>query len=95
MNLNTILKKYSKELSLIIKAINKAQTIAILGHINPDGDCIGSQMGLYSALKLINKDVTLINEGSSKEFTRQILKDILHFRLTKTTIYISSWILQT
>lgn len=30
-----------------IKAIMKADTIAIGGHITPDGDCIGSCMGLY------------------------------------------------
>lgn len=30
-----------------IKAIAKADTIAIGGHVRPDGDCIGSCMGLY------------------------------------------------
>lgn len=30
-----------------IKAITKADTIAIGGHMRPDGDCIGSCMGLY------------------------------------------------
>lgn len=30
-----------------IKAIRKADTIAIGGHVRPDGDCIGSCMGLY------------------------------------------------
>lgn len=28
--------------------INNAGTIAIIGHINPDGDCIGSCLGLYN-----------------------------------------------
>ncbi len=28
--------------------INEAKTICILGHINPDGDCIGSTLGLYN-----------------------------------------------
>lgn len=30
------------------KIINEAKTIAISGHIGPDGDCIGSSLGLYN-----------------------------------------------
>ena len=35
----------------IAEIINDASTIAIGGHIRPDGDCIGSCMGLYNYLK--------------------------------------------
>ncbi len=35
----------------IADIINDASTIAISGHIRPDGDCIGSCMGLYNYLK--------------------------------------------
>lgn len=31
--------------------IERAQTIAIGGHIRPDGDCVGSCMGLYNYIK--------------------------------------------
>lgn len=31
----------------LMKAVAKADTIAIGGHVRPDGDCIGSCMGLY------------------------------------------------
>ena len=27
--------------------ISAAQTVAIAGHVKPDGDCVGSSMGLY------------------------------------------------
>ncbi len=37
MNMNQFLNK-----------IAKANAIAILGHINPDGDCVGSCLGLYN-----------------------------------------------
>ena len=30
-----------------MKAVKKSDTIAIGGHVRPDGDCIGSCMGLY------------------------------------------------
>ena len=35
----------------LIGAIERAQTIAISGHVRPDGDAIGSSMGLYYYLK--------------------------------------------
>lgn len=31
-----------------LQAISDAQTIVILGHIRPDGDCVGSCMGMYN-----------------------------------------------
>lgn len=35
-------------MSVLLEEIQKAGTVAIGGHIRPDGDCIGSCMGLYS-----------------------------------------------
>ena len=35
----------------IIKLINEYQRIIIHGHTRPDGDCIGSQIGLREILK--------------------------------------------
>lgn len=33
----------------LMEAVQQADTIAIGGHVRPDGDCIGSCMGLYGA----------------------------------------------
>ena len=35
----------------ILEEINKAESIVILTHENPDGDAIGSSLALYNALK--------------------------------------------
>lgn len=35
----------------LIQAVEEADTIAIGGHIRPDGDCVGSCMGLYGYIK--------------------------------------------
>lgn len=35
----------------LIEAVQRADTIAIGGHVRPDGDCIGSCMGLYGYIK--------------------------------------------
>ena len=38
-------------MSILLEEIQKAGIIAIGGHVRPDGDCIGSCMGLYSYIK--------------------------------------------
>lgn len=43
----------------IIKSINSGKSFAIVTHVNPDGDCIGSGLSLYKALKLLNKQVDI------------------------------------
>ena len=48
----------------IIEAIRDAKNICIVGHIRPDGDCIGSQLGLAMALKAEGKKVTVWNEDA-------------------------------
>lgn len=36
---------------MLKRALQQIQTVAISGHIRPDGDCVGSCMGLYRYLK--------------------------------------------
>ncbi len=35
----------------LLEALNEARTVAITGHVNPDGDCVGSCMGMYLYLR--------------------------------------------
>ena len=44
----------------ILDEINKANSIVILTHENPDGDAIGSGLALYNALKNMGKNPDLI-----------------------------------
>ena len=37
----------TKNMNILLESIEKADTIAIAGHLRPDGDCVGSCMGLY------------------------------------------------
>lgn len=39
-----------------MKIVNEAKTIAIAGHVRPDGDCVGSCLGLYNYLTEQTKD---------------------------------------
>ena len=40
----------------LLKEIGDAATIGIIGHVRPDGDCVGSTLGLYSYLKNAKSD---------------------------------------
>ncbi len=54
--------KLNRTVQKIIETIRDSRTICIVGHVRPDGDCIGSQLGLALALKADGKDVTCWNE---------------------------------
>lgn len=56
------------ELDSIIDAINRAHRIGIFTHVSPDGDAIGSSLGLYLGLKQLKKDVDVIIDEYSKCF---------------------------
>ena len=34
----------------LMKLLGEAETVAILGHVHPDGDCVGSCLGMYNYL---------------------------------------------
>ena len=56
------------ELDNIIEIINRAQKIGIFTHVSPDGDAIGSSLGLYLGLKQLRKDVDVITDEYSRCF---------------------------
>ncbi len=56
------MKKSAGIVRKIVEAIQASSTVCIVGHIRPDGDCIGSQLGLALALKGAGKKVTCWNE---------------------------------
>ncbi len=58
------MKSHPKIIDRIISALEPHHTICVVGHIRPDGDCIGSQVGLAMALRDQGKEVTVWNEDS-------------------------------
>ena len=52
----------------ILEEINKAESIVILTHENPDGDAIGSSLALYNALKDYGKNADVIIPEYSRCF---------------------------
>ena len=44
--------------------IEEAENVIIMGHTNPDIDCIGSSLGIYRLAKNLGKDASIINTSS-------------------------------
>ncbi|HEX5397733.1 MAG TPA: bifunctional oligoribonuclease/PAP phosphatase NrnA [Verrucomicrobiae bacterium] len=58
------MKSHPKIIGRIIEAIRGSKTFCIVGHVRPDGDCIGSQLGFALALRNEGKKVSCWNEDA-------------------------------
>ena len=56
------MKSYPKVIDRILEAVRGSKTFCIVGHVRPDGDCVGSQLGLALALQNEGRKVTCWNE---------------------------------
>jgi bifunctional oligoribonuclease and PAP phosphatase NrnA len=54
--------KSARLVQRILDGLRECERICIVGHIRPDGDCVGSQLGLALALRGQGKQVTCWNE---------------------------------
>src|ERR1044072_7774076 len=61
------MKPHPKIIDRILEGIGRSRTICVAGHIRPDGDCIGSQLGLALALQEQCKEVFCWNEDRVPE----------------------------
>ena len=58
------MKKHPQIIDRIVEILREHQTFCIVGHMRPDGDCIGSQLALALALKAEGKTVTVWNQDA-------------------------------
>ena len=58
------MKSYPKIIDRILEVLREHQTFCVVGHVRPDGDCIGSQLGLALALQNEGKRVTVWNQDA-------------------------------
>lgn len=56
------MKRHPPIIDRVLDAIRAAKTICVVGHIRPDGDCLGSQLALTLALRAEGKKVFCWNE---------------------------------
>ena len=69
------MKRHPQVIDRILEVIREHETFCIVGHIRPDGDCIGSQLGLALALKNEGKQVTVWNQDSIPQKYRFLTAD--------------------
>ncbi|EQB89086.1 hypothetical protein M918_22085 [Clostridium sp. BL8] len=48
---------------VLLDLINESSNIFIMGHKNPDIDCLGSAIGMYSIIKSLNKECYVVLDG--------------------------------
>ena len=56
----------------IKELVDQAQLIVITAHKSPDGDSIGSSLGLYHVLKKWGKNVQVVHPDPAPEFLRWV-----------------------
>jgi bifunctional oligoribonuclease and PAP phosphatase NrnA len=61
------MKRHPKIIDRILAELRGSRTFCVTGHIRPDGDCIGSQLGLALALRDQGKQVVCWNEDRIPE----------------------------
>ncbi len=49
-------------LGTVVAALKQVSSVCVVGHVRPDGDCVGSQLGLGLALRAAGKSVRVWNE---------------------------------
>jgi bifunctional oligoribonuclease and PAP phosphatase NrnA len=58
------MKVPAKTFQRILEAIEGSRSLCVVGHVRPDGDCIGSQLAVTLALRELGKEVVCWNEDT-------------------------------
>lgn len=66
--------KKREVLAQIFAKIEAAESIVIFGHVNPDGDCVGSVMGLKKELQFLFPDKKIYGVGSRPSYLPSFLE---------------------
>ncbi|WP_411678711.1 DHH family phosphoesterase [Clostridium thailandense] len=59
----------------LVDLINESNKVFIMGHVNPDIDCLGSAIGIYKAVSLLKKECFIILDNENNSI-RPILEKI-------------------
>ena len=70
----------------LLKAIEKYENFIIIGHKNPDGDCLDSQLALGRLLEKIGKTVHLVSPGPFDRHEITGYQDLFHLDIDDDTV---------
>jgi phosphoesterase RecJ-like protein len=60
-------ERFTKDFAAIAELVRSHKRFLLLGHVDPDGDCIGSMLALASFLQNCDKEVTCFAPGGMAE----------------------------
>ena len=66
---------FNNEIESVFSKIEQADNIVIFGHKNPDGDCVGSVMGLREALRTLFPNKTIYGVGTHPSYIAPCVVD--------------------
>jgi len=69
------MNSYPKIIDRILDAVRQSKTFCVVGHIRPDGDCVGSQLSLTLALQNEGKKAICWNEDPVPDKYRFLDRD--------------------
>lgn len=58
----------------LLELINESSSIFIMGHKNPDIDCLGAAVGIYSTVKSIGKECNIILDGHNEAIKELMIR---------------------
>ena len=81
-------------MTILEQMLEGTKSVAILGHVRPDGDCLGSALGLYNYLRLNHPDIraAVYLEESSPKFNYLKGYDKIRHQVDERTMSsVSAW----
>ena len=84
-----------KDIKNIIETINEGNNFIVTSHYSPDGDNIGSTLGLYYALKSLGKNVLYVLDDTTPLNLNFLVKDVNILKSQELDVNLSDFILIT
>ena len=53
------------------------KSVGLAGHVRPDGDCVGSTLGVYNYIRIIFPDIVVNSECGAHTRSLQLYPEIL------------------
>ena len=60
---------------LLPEFISRSSKVAVIGHTNPDGDCIGSVTAMAAYLESLGKEVTMVTPTRHPDFLNSLVPE--------------------
>ena len=81
-----------RDIKNIIETINEGNNFIVTSHYSPDGDNIGSTLGMYYALKSLGKNVLYVLDDTTPLNLNFLVKDVNILKSQELDVNLSDFI---